>query len=71
MAGFVAVERYLFGQSSCVRRHILAEKVLGGGNAAGLAQIEVNGAPLFMYRTIQVLPLAFDVDVGFIDPVRT
>ena len=46
----------------------LAEKVLRSGNAAGLTQIEINRAALFIHCPIQVLPLAFDVDVGFIDP---
>ena len=46
----------------------LAEKVLRSGDAAGLTQIEINGATLFVDNTIKILPLAFDIDVGFIDP---
>ena len=70
MAGFVAIKRHFFRQSPSVGCNGLAKKVLGGGDAAGLAQIEVNGSTLFIYRAIQVLPLTFDVDEGFINPPR-
>ena len=46
----------------------LAEKVLRSRDAAGLTQVEINSAALLIHCPIQVLPIAFDVDVGFIDP---
>ena len=48
-------------------RHGGAEERLGGFLIAGLAQVDIDQIAIAVDRPVQVLPLARNFDVGFID----
>src|SRR3954469_23552687 len=65
MRGRRALQRDLLGDTP-LRDHLLQE-LLGRSHIASCTQEKVTGLPLLVDPSIQIDPVAFHLDIGFVD----